>query len=411
MAFAPAVQAQPSSPFVTFESQLPALEQRPALDAWKQLQNPPGHWLSDPEYHYWRGVFALNAGQLIDARDSFERVLMIEPDHAGALYDYGFALCRLGERRSCLIVLEAARRQYGLPPALSRTRSNLLLAEIRTGAGFSSNLNRAPVRDILPVQLEGVSLNLQLGDELRPRSGAYVDTGADLRFVQLESGLKIGGSAYQRLAQGESGVVLLAGEIRYPVAERHQLGMQAYSMSEGGQRGLRASGGLWEWQPGGDWKRLALSVERRHLTESDARYTASRLDTLHQLRPDWSLGGFLEAEGRTERRAGVGSRRVGVTLAHQVGSTPLGWLESGLRLSHARDLAPYSALFGDVTRTLRQAELNLRLTSPLVGGPFDAMARPKLRTDLRAFAQRSNIALFDINEWQLQLSLVWEFQK
>ena len=70
------------------------------------------------------------------------------------------------------------------------------------------------------------------------------------------------------------------------------------------------------------------------------------------------------------------------------------------------------SIFGDTRRTLRQAELTLRLTTPLEGqAVFGMLGGPRLRTELRSFTQRSNISLFDINEWQLQFSLVWNFQK
>ena len=216
----------------------------------------------------------------------------------------------------------------------------------------------------------------------------------------------------ERVSSSHDRLGLLATELRQPVATGHEIGLQAYSLSEGGQRGLQAGGAVWEWQPGGAWKKLVLTGERRRLTETNARYTAWRLESQHQPWPAWNLNAFAETEGRTAARAGEGTQRVGGTLQHEVGNTPAGPLEATLRASYGRDAAAYSPLFGDVRRTLRQAELTLRLTTPLEGrAVFDRLGGPRLRTELRSFTQRSNISLFDINEWQLQFSLVWNFQK
>lgn len=392
-----------------FDKELPGLQQLAPGAAWQRLINPAEAWFADAQYHYWRGVFAMQAGQWQDARDSFERTLLLDPDHAGAHYDYGLTLCRLEQTESCKTILSHAKRVYGPPPAWVQPEEppGKVAVEARFGGGYSSNLNRGPTASTIPVQLQGVTLDFILSESMRPRSGSYTEGSVYLSHENSQNGAQLQAGFYQRFQPQDARLNLATLEWRWPLAPHHSAGLQAYNVSEAAVRRITGVGVTSDWRFQGPLKRLILTLENRQLPSAAASYPALRLDAEFRGVYGWSWRLFQDAEAPSPKRAGEGVRQAGAVFARGWDPTWLGAPDMSLRYAYSRDLQPYSPLFGGKVRTLQQAELQLRLTTPLPLGQTSGRWTPQLRSEWRYLGQRSNIPLFNINEWQLQFSLVW----
>ncbi|MGE5387157.1 MAG: tetratricopeptide repeat protein [Betaproteobacteria bacterium] len=160
-----------------------------AREAYQSLLKDEAAEAGNPQYDYLLGLAALEAGEPAKATLVFERVLAVEPNHAGARLDLGRAYFALGDH-------ERARREFAAlktlnpPPAAQvtidkyidamdkqkqalKTRVN---AYVEGGFGRDSNVTVGPRSATVFLPVFGLSFNL--GDGARARSDYYRQFGA-----------------------------------------------------------------------------------------------------------------------------------------------------------------------------------------------------------------------------------------
>ena len=365
------------------------------------------------EYHYRAGLDALTAGRPRTAADEFERALMDNPDHAGAWFDYGLTLCRLGERASCRALLAAALARFGPPPALAGREAPLdwvYNGEVRSGLGHSSNLSRGVAGNEVTLFIDGQELRLPLASDLRPQPSSYAELGADLRLRHPLTGFEAGLTTYQRAgaaaaAPSQQAIVLDAGWDLQPGQRAGVLAYQVKERSPSGASAVDAYGVWYERAPGPRQPRLALALENRETTNPGYRYGVARVEAGQRL-SDW--GGWpgieLQAIGEAESqnwRPGGAQRRLALAMRAPL-NYEWGRVDLSLRGQHAWDTQIYSPLLGDVRRRTRLVEGSIRLTWP-VGQQL------ALRAELRATQQNANLELFTYSERLAAVGLLYRW--
>jgi tetratricopeptide (TPR) repeat protein len=365
------------------------------------------------EAHYRAGLAALEAGQPRTAAEEFERALMENPDHAGAWYDYGLTLCRLGERASCRALLAAALARFGPPPALAGQGARLdwvFNGEARAGLGHSSNLTRGVASSDVRLFIDGQELRLPLASEFRPQSAAYREAGADLRLRHPLSGFEAGLTAYRRDASDEAlpSLEAFAVDAGWDLRPGERAGLLVYRVGEhagAASPAIGATGAWYERAPTPGQPRLAFALERRQTQNPEYRYGVARIEAGQRL-SDWGgwpgveLQGAAETETKSERPGGA-QRRLALVVRAPL-NYDWGRLDLSVRGQHAWDTDIYSPLFGNVRRRLDLYEGNVRASWPL--GQQIA-----LRAEFRATRQRSNLELFGYSERAVSLGVAYRW--
>ena len=376
----------------------------------RQLQQAPAEFRELADYFYWLGVFTLKAnGPVAQASEHFEHALMLDPEHAGAWYDYGLSLCKGGQYASCQTVLNTAQERFGPPPLLKDATPPrfFLTGEARSHVGYSSNLNAGSRASELTLWLGGEAIPMQLASASRAQGAAFADAGIDLKVVPAENPqLAMAFSAFgrrplqQRATIGDYSV--LAGEISYATTPTQRIGMQAYAMNDTELGSLQVFNTWWQFQRQPGDPRALLVAERRlpdgHLPD----YSTLRAEVSY---PIWRrlTGRFaIEQDLAENDRPGRSQRRwlAEVTLPLQI--LGKGSLDISGRWLNARDSAPYSAFFGDTRRKSDLWETRLQFSWPLADGIA-------LRSEARYTRVDSNLALYNQSERMVMLGLAFRF--
>ncbi len=359
---------------------------------------------------YEDGLDARARGDLVTASLAFEQALMLNPDFAGAWFDYGISLCDLGDPVGCKNILDTAIQQFGLPPALRQTLGQTLRVqrgELSVGLGASTNLVRATGVDSLTILLDGIPVRAFLDDRYRARGGGYSEASfswaAQWPLNNLGARVELlGRRPFERkLPDLVSGYA----ELGYAIHPRTRVGALALGVDEG-YLGAITSGGVWgehQFGPGGTVMRFAL--ERRK-PKSQAGWTTARLLTRVPVGDATSVQFTLEHDFTQKQRAGEAQSRFGVDLRSSFSLPQIGdrtpRLNVGLGALHARDKEPYSPLFGDTrnrrTRIHANAAIGINLNRNW-----------RISFDVQAARQRADIDLFDYSEVSGQLSLIYLF--
>ncbi len=359
---------------------------------------------------YEAGLDARSRGDLVTAALAFEQALMLNPDFAGAWFDYGISLCDLGDPVGCRNILDSAIQQFGLPPALRQALGQTLRFQrgaLSVGIGVSSNLIRATGLDSLTILLDGIPVLAYLDDRYRARGGGYAEStfswAAQWPLHNLSARVELlGRKPFPSSVPGlTSGYV----ELGYDIRPRTRIGGLGLGVDEG-YLGAIVSGGLWaehQFGPSGTSTRVAL--ERRKPRNQAGWYTA-RLLTRVPIGDETALHFTLEHDFAQKERAGEAQSRFGIdlrssfSLPEVAGRTPR--LSFGVGALHARDTQPYSPLFGDTRNRRTRVHAQVRL-----GVNINRSWR--VAFDLQAARQRATVDLFDYNEVSGQISLIYLF--
>lgn len=197
------------------------------------------------EFDYLLGVAALEAGQYALALESLERVVLVNPQHAGAWLDLALAHYRLGDYEAARLMMRHVQDHFSPTPALSSQLNRLQqqlkwapytrdwLIELSTHLGYVKNAN--------------AGLN-NLTFSLTPLGGLPISVKADERqSARADAAVLVRANAY-RLVNHQGGAysewLVSAGTRQYKT--EHQ-----YSVSDVGAMWLYSQPwkGL-EWQAG-----------------------------------------------------------------------------------------------------------------------------------------------------------------
>jgi len=139
--------------------------------------------LQSTEYFALLGASQLNTGRLVQALESLERSLLLDPDNGAASIDYAEALFQAGQLFPALELNQNLLARSDLPSHLqvilnqrqtlwqSRTVSRGISAEL--AFGHDDNLNGAPSRADLTLTLSGEPIFLTLDQANQPISAPY----------------------------------------------------------------------------------------------------------------------------------------------------------------------------------------------------------------------------------------------
>lgn len=370
---------------------------------------------------YEAGLDARARGDLQRAAMAFEQALMLDPEFAGAWFDYGTALCDLGDPVGCRNILTTAIAQFGLPPALQQSLGQVMRVqqgELRVGLGASSNLLRATGADDLTLLLDGVEVRALLADGYRERGGGLAEAAFSyqsswpLHNITARVDL-LGRRPFDadlpslRAGYAEIGLGLDAlGLDLLGINSRSRIGVLALSVDEGYLGGLSAAG-IWaehQFSPEGTVLRAALEHRK---PRDQAGWLTTRLAGRVPLAPGWRLHAGLEYDSPQAERAGYTQSRYLLDLRHErslptvAGLVPRLTLEAGML--HARDGRGYSPLFDDRrsrrTRWQVSADVSINLNRQW-----------RIGLELLAARQTSNIVLFDYRELSAMMSVTYRFE-
>lgn len=141
--------------------------------------------LRSSEFFALYGAAQLYSGQLVDALESLERSLLLNPDNGAALVDYGEALYQDGQLFAAIEINTLLLERDDLPDRLtgqiasrqsrwqSLTRQTSWQLDVL--GGFDDNLNGASDQDSITLTLSGEPVLLALSDEFRVVSGPLLN--------------------------------------------------------------------------------------------------------------------------------------------------------------------------------------------------------------------------------------------
>ncbi len=172
-------------PDLTSYYQAPGQADWPDPEVFNQLAGLMPECLESAEYFALLGAAQLSLGSVLDALESLERAILLDPDNGGARIDYAEALYVSGQLFPALEVNQSLLERSDLPPNLlgilqsreelwrAQTRSRGLFAEL--AAGYDNNLNGAPSKSDFTLTLSGEPVSLELSPDFQPVSGAYLN--------------------------------------------------------------------------------------------------------------------------------------------------------------------------------------------------------------------------------------------
>jgi hypothetical protein len=235
----------------------------------------------DPEYDYLLGIASLDSARYDDAIIAFERVLAINPNHAGAQMDLARAYFALGSfdlARSTFLRLREAN-----PPAATLQAINQYLdaIEVRkrqlvagwSGAaefnvGYDSNLTGVP-SDFGGASLQSFNIQVDPTGNAIQRKAAFAEAVASLEYHHpLSRGWSAfaGGTARGRAYRHESDFNLRAGEARLGAALNQ--GPQQWKIAAGFQTYHQQGAAPGDPRPTNDRDTANLLVDWRHALDT-----------------------------------------------------------------------------------------------------------------------------------------------
>jgi hypothetical protein len=172
-------------PDLTSYYQAPGQVQWPDPEVFNQLTGLMPECLESAEYFALLGAAQLNSGSVLDALESLERAILLDPDNGGARIDYAEALYVSGQLFPALEINQSLLQRSDLPPNLvgvlqtreeqwrAQTRSKGLFVEL--AAGYDNNLNGAPSKNDFTLTLAGEPVSFALSPDFQAASGGYIN--------------------------------------------------------------------------------------------------------------------------------------------------------------------------------------------------------------------------------------------
>lgn len=260
-----------------------------------------------PEYDYLLGVASLDSGRFEDAIIAFERVLALNPNHAGAQMDLGRAYFALGSYD----LAEAAFRRLkdSNPPGPALQAINQYLEAIQTrkrettpgwsgivelAIGYDTNLTGVP-GDFGAASQQSFNIAVDPTGNSIKRKAAYFEAQGYLEYARpLSRGWSVfaGGGARGRGYDRESDFNILAGDLRAGAALND--GPTQWRLTSGYQHYDQEGAAPGEPKPTNDrntanvvldWRR-ALDTRNQlglGLQLSSVRFPDNRIDDFDQL--------------------------------------------------------------------------------------------------------------------------------
>lgn len=416
------VQANPAladtSHWLNLRDSLRDSPPREALAKLKKAQLTFGQ-LAD--YHYWLGVLLQKEGQNQEAANEYELATLLDPNHAGALFDFSLLQCRLGETHNCQTLLEAAQQRFGSPPILQTaqlTRSPLQ-GQIRVGLGYSNNYNQGLSSQYIPLSIGGTMLDFEVAPSYRPYKAAYHTEALDLVYrnglhpsFEASAHLQLRGPLNAQPSPSTSENYQLA--FMWHASPTYKLMLNLKTQQDSKQGSLSVTGlGLQYRMPTSpiepqENRALQGWLEQRQPNDPLPAYKTltmlARWDGLRMARTHMYMHAGLEKDLPENLRPGRSQTRLLLSSGVDYPNTLFakGLTRLSIRVAQVLDDEPYSPLFGDTRRQSLQVESVMGFIWPLD-------QNRSILSELRHSTQQSNLALFNQSETQLNIALAIVF--
>ncbi len=150
---------------------------------------------NDPDYFNLLGVLSLGQKAYAPAAAAFERVVLMQPDNAGAWMDLAVASAEAGNTVLALGYFDYIEETFAPPPAvgsiIARYRAQLSqrskpapawrhLVEVQ--AGIDTNANSGLQNSAIPITLGDERIDLSLDPSFKARRDSYVQLAANSRY-------------------------------------------------------------------------------------------------------------------------------------------------------------------------------------------------------------------------------------
>jgi tetratricopeptide (TPR) repeat protein len=372
------------------------LEQSKPASALAALQKEVLQHENDPRFFNLIGVIALRVPDYAVAASAFERVVVMQPENAGAWTDLAIANVELGNNVSALAYFEHIESTFNPPPELraiiARYRQRLATrtsikspwhSQVQVMTGIDSNANSGLQNSVIALNFGDERLDLILDPGYRARSDHYVQAGAAVSYQQ-QLGInlmQVGAGVQQRLFQNEHDFSTLDASLNAGLQRPTALGDAAVRiylehLTLGGKALLRNVRAVAELERPQGACRIGAGVEgewRRYndFTNLDANIIWAQTG----LACDWSLArmvtqttliGRIGFDTPTGARAGGASQHAEIIA--QIGiPLPAGIQgELSTTLSTVRDKDGYSPLLEkNAVRHLERSNVRLLLSKSL----------------------------------------------
>ncbi|UVW28138.1 M48 family metallopeptidase [Massilia sp. H6] len=389
---------------------------------------PPAGAGARQQVLYQEALQSLAEGRKTDASSALSRLIVQEPEHAGAWLDLALIQCGLGNAE------EAERLFANVETRFSPTREILELigeardsgcrpaapassASVNVGRGLDDNVNQGASNSTFIVTGSDGDIALPLLEDFLPKRDGYTSVGADyvraagangsLGFLQLQQ------RRYDSMRTYDTGA--LYGGIESPWR------FGAWTLRTTGSLGLTTMGGQLYQKQAQAQVRVAppLPLPARTQFYLTASATHTRYLTLRSFDSD-----LFEARALLAHQAGTlaASATVGLLDDRARGARPGGnrhgnYLTVSLRRPLAQDVrgelswtrqqwdsaTPYSPeLLIDQVRAQRTQVLRAVLT-------YQFARNQTVALEGRMVRNRENISIFQYNNRQLQLSWQWQY--
>ena len=359
-----------------------------------------------------------------EARAVLERLLVLQPEHAGAWLDLAVLQCNAGRGQLAESLFKSIEQRFTPPPALQGVINQLRsqgcesaapvgMLRMRLGRGYDSNVNQGAISPFFELGSGANRVTLELAPEYAPRGDGGTTVSAD--YSRTLAGGTLGFAQFQARQYDHLPQYSLNSAV---VGAEHPWQLGRWTLRANGSAGLTALGGSvyqrqlqlqlqataplglptgWVAGASGGWTGVSYPT----LTGFDSNLWESRGLLVYR-----SDDAFLQASvgyaldrGDAQR---PGNDRSGAVLSltarrrlvgHVVGE--LGW---NYQSWHGEEV--YSPGLIDERRRQHTQLLRASVTVPVT-------RQQAVHVELRAVRNRENISIFEFRGKQLQLSWEW----
>lgn len=366
------------------------------VQALNALQAHQSNHDNDPNYFYLLGIVAIKAGDYSVAAESLERVVIMQPDNAGAWLDLAIVSTETGNFTSARSYFDHIEAEFSPPSALriviARYRDRIAAQlkirspwgfHVEAMAGVDSNANSGLQNSVVPLTFGIERVDLILDPAYQARSDTFMQAGAGAHYKQQigDSQVEAIMSVRQRTYLHEHDFSTLDVNLSTGFYRPTSLGDASFwlhleHLSLGGQslmRNIRAAAQI-EHPYAGCRLGLGAEAEWRRYVELKT-LDADILWAQAGIACDWNIARIpvqttlvnrIGIDTPTENRPGGRTRR-GELIAQL--AMPLAWganAEFSMTLATARDAEGYSPLLEqNAARRLDRHNTRLLLTVPL----------------------------------------------
>lgn len=421
--------ASPAPPSVEKAARL--LKQGKPEAAYQLLSMLESHYSFDPQYNYLFGVAALQTKHYSQARNAFERTLLLQPANAGAYLDLAITEIELSNFDEARRLLREVKHRFNPPPKINRiidahlaritaalAPRNKLSGRIFIGTGYTDNVNNGVDKSLVELDLGSGPVLLPVSNNSQSSPDNYYETGAALNYSisqgrwhhQLSSALQH--NDYQSMTEFNTTNAFISSLSRYNY-ERSQLEASAYYstvwLAGDDYQSSTSIAALHSYQLPSELKltsQLRLSqvsytqTPNNNIRRSEATLYISRPVTLQ------GINSLIQGSIRAGKDIALSNRAGGDQQHWQLGTavitklSPKGLARLSLTVGDDTDSTIYNpALLGNKIRSTRKLKVSASYSHSL-------SKKWSLTARLNLSRHRSNIDLFttDTNELSLRLS-------